>query len=471
MPKKLMKEKLNEESENLKLSRTKREKIRERGITLIALVVTIIILLILAGVTLNIALSDGGLFEKAKGGSEKYKQAQTNEEGLITDIEKEMDKYGSGNPSTVSPTPTEGTPTTIQDAKSKDYTFENTTTVTDGNGNKVVIPGKFHIASDSGITVQEGIVIEDSDGNQFVWIPVSNVNGGTDQNGANNEDNLITVEEGKTVEITLGRYTFAGSSEQTPGTPTLKQKGSDCGEDDANFVIDEYYKENTKVNGDNAKAKNLEAFVDSVNKNHGYYIARYEASFGSGSTEGDYKPLVQVSKSYDISMMDEDSNALWNFITQPVASKVSQNMYELGEDDEAKYVESDLVNSYAWDTAIVYIREMKEDNKNYANATSPNSSLENTGETGDEKCHIFDMAGNLIEWTTEYSTYTNVNVGVNFSCVFRGGSFQYSNWFTAYREDQKSTYEERYHRVPSTYVFEVALCVRRDVYKKNRNWL
>ena len=92
-------------------------------------------------------------------------------------------------------------------------------------------------------------------------------------------------------------------------------------------------------------------------------------------------------------------------------------MYKDG-DAEVNYVESDLVNSYAWDTAIVYIQAMDEKNKNYANATSPNSSLENTGKTGDEKCHIFDMAGNVMEWTTEYSTFYS-NLGY-FGCVLRG---------------------------------------------------
>ena len=65
-------------------------KMRERGITLIALVVTIIILLILAGVTLNIALSDNGLFSKAKKAAEEYKEAQSEEEDLINQFAKQM---------------------------------------------------------------------------------------------------------------------------------------------------------------------------------------------------------------------------------------------------------------------------------------------------------------------------------------------------------------------------------------------
>ena len=66
---------------------SKKKILKEKGITLIALVVTIIILLILAGVTLNIALSDGGLFSKTQEASDKYKQAQEDEELEIEKIE------------------------------------------------------------------------------------------------------------------------------------------------------------------------------------------------------------------------------------------------------------------------------------------------------------------------------------------------------------------------------------------------
>ena len=65
----------------------KKKSLQEKGITLIALVVTIIILLILAGVTLNIALSDRGLFSKTKEAADKYKQAQEDEELEIEKIE------------------------------------------------------------------------------------------------------------------------------------------------------------------------------------------------------------------------------------------------------------------------------------------------------------------------------------------------------------------------------------------------
>ena len=69
----------------------KKKSWQERGITLIALVVTIIILLILAGVTLNMALSQNGIFSKTQEAADKYKQAQEDEEFEIEKIEYAAD--------------------------------------------------------------------------------------------------------------------------------------------------------------------------------------------------------------------------------------------------------------------------------------------------------------------------------------------------------------------------------------------
>ena len=110
---------------------------------------------------------------------------------------------------------------------------------------------------------------------------------------------------------------------------------------------------------------------------------------------------------------------LWNRISKKSASKVSRQMYYGNS-----FVESDLCNSYAWDTTLLYIQLMG--NLNYANqGKGANTSLKNTGKTGDEKCKVFDMAGNLREWTTEYSTETSEGPGGTWyvSSVFRGGSY------------------------------------------------
>ena len=97
--------------------------------------------------------------------------------------------------------------------------------------------------------------------------------------------------------------------------------------------------------------------------------------------------------------------------------------------DSSVGVESDLVNSYAWDTAIVFIQEMG--NENYANKTSVNTEITNTGTTMDKVCNIYDMASNCDEWSTEYS----LERGNNYTnpCGFRGGYCRNSD-YTALRK-------------------------------------
>ena len=435
-------------------TKNKRNYLKQNGITLIALVVTIAVLLILAGVSLNAIFSENGIIKRAQDAQNKMDQATQNDLDSINELNNWIDgkTNGSsgGNTTGGGDTPTEKPLITDSSLTSNDRTTSESTTVIakDKKGNQVVVPGGFKISSASGESVQQGIVIEDKDGNQFVWVPVSNING--------DGSNKIVKDDGSEVEITLGRYTFATSS---PGTPTIKQKGSEydqttlaqatSGTLNTKYGVAEstYYfyelngsrpgKEKSDLTGTNTTAKNLKDFIEKTESNKGFYIARYEASYGSGYNSsgtdtatkfGNAKPLSKVSKANsDSSMNYNNSGTLWNYITQQQAALVSQNMYK-----NDKYVESDLINSYAWDTAIVYIQAMG--NSNYANADRENNTtLKNTGLTEDEKCKIFDMAGNTFEWTTEYSTSTTG--GYPSPCTCRGGSYYGSGFYTSRRDN------------------------------------
>ena len=57
-----------------------------KGITMVALVITVIILLILAGVTINIAIGDNGIISKMKNAIELYKQAQIREDKELENL-------------------------------------------------------------------------------------------------------------------------------------------------------------------------------------------------------------------------------------------------------------------------------------------------------------------------------------------------------------------------------------------------
>ena len=69
---------------------------KEKGITLIALVITIIILLILAGISIA-SLTGSGLFGRAKDAKQKSENGQEKENITLSEYENELDKYTSGS--------------------------------------------------------------------------------------------------------------------------------------------------------------------------------------------------------------------------------------------------------------------------------------------------------------------------------------------------------------------------------------
>ena len=69
-----------------------------KGITLIALIITIIVLLILAGVTLSLTLGERGIFRVAKDASKNYLNAQAEEQIGLNEFDKEVDKIIGNNP-------------------------------------------------------------------------------------------------------------------------------------------------------------------------------------------------------------------------------------------------------------------------------------------------------------------------------------------------------------------------------------
>ena len=74
-----------------------RKGLKEQGITLIALVVTIIVLLILAGVTIGVVTNGTGLFEKAKLATDEYNNKAQQEETELAKVANEIDNHIDSN--------------------------------------------------------------------------------------------------------------------------------------------------------------------------------------------------------------------------------------------------------------------------------------------------------------------------------------------------------------------------------------
>ena len=381
---------------------------QEKGITLIALVVTIVVLLILAGVSVNALFGNSGIIEKAKEAQNKMNQATQKDLDAINElnnwIDGKINGSSGGNTTGGNTTGGDDTSTTQKISTLVGKVVDKNTKAEDAYGNKITIPKGFKVLAKGTSTesasytysgnnipaVQDGIVIENgTDGNQFVWVPVG----------------TIKNKDGSTNTITLGRYSnFAKQN----GTYVPAQNANNCTQE---VTINTYFKElstfregNTATDStaQNATARNLAEFISTSLSNGGYYIARFEAS-GTAS---------KITSKYNQTVLGN--------ITQPNAAKVAREMYgEVKENNELVYA-SDLVNSYAWDTAIIFIQtySTETDASSYA-SQNKSTSFANTGKSNDKYCNIFDMSGNADEWTTEYSTYSSTR---DFNpCVYRGG--------------------------------------------------
>ena len=404
------------------------------GITLIALVVTIVVLLILAGITITFVLGENGIISMAKRAAEATNQAMQNEQEYLANVTEQLRNYlNGGSGGTTNPdNPPE--PTTGPNGKPLAETIttpDNTKNIDaeDRYGNKITIPAGFTVVPHSGEKpadkaeaewnaekieynyredhkpcVQDGIVIQDSEGNQFVWIPVGEI--------INNDGSKTTID--------LARYTFNigtydSNTETYNGTGKIVTKVTD------GSAIETYFLEElaSLTTYENSKAKEIEIFKSNSEAKGGYYLARYEAS---------KKIVNKADGETEEKVMSKANQDVWNNITEPNASSAAQAMYT-----NSSYT-SDLINSYSWDTAIVFIQTYGgAENSAYSKQNSKNTSLAKTGISKDKVCNIYNMASNTAEWTTE--TYTSASR----PCTARGGYYGVSKSYASARGAHSTT--------------------------------
>ena len=333
--------------------------IHESGITLIALVITIVLLIILSTITINFAVGNGSIIDKAQGATQIAEQGDINEQVVFN-------------------TSMEAWANIVDDPAEKAGIYKTTTKITDGLNNEITIPGGFRLADDSGTNVEDGIVIEDESGNQFVWIPVGEYN--------------VSTEISSTGKLTnnLARRTFtdSGASEVENGSEIVINSASSeefyfYGEENSNSIA------NYQIN----------SFIKSATNNKGFYIGRYEQGGNGQQCKAGLTPYVNVTRNQ--------------------AKILAETMYSGNY-----YVASELISSYAWDTALNFICQTNGEEYKLAKTTDSKygnigtNSLNATGQyrvdgiASDNYSNICDMLGNCFEWTTEYSSGNNASPAV-----------------------------------------------------------
>ena len=335
----------------------------KKGITLVALVVTIVVLIILAGITLTLVLGQNGIVNKAKEARDKTQADQLNTEIGMNSLYDEI--------ITATGEQAEGTTPPIATAIGKKLSDTDNIVIKDDEGNTVTIPAGFKVASDSPTKQEDGIVVEDKDGNQFVWIPVASIS------------NYVRTDYGSS-------FDNGGYSSYSETMPSDEQT--------------------------------------SVGKYKGYYIGRYEVGDATSTAN---KTLRASGASVTNAVSIKKGQAPYNYVTRDQANTLATGMKAA----EGYTATTKLCSSYAWDTAINFIQKTvanygtSSNQGNYNDTTftytditgatqtkaSSKSVLIPTGQTTPINS-IYDMGGNNWEWTTEASSVSGTPY------VFRGGS-------------------------------------------------
>lgn len=404
---------------------------KNKGVTLIALAVTIVVMLILAGVTISVLNGENGIVKQAQKAKEESKIKELKEkvridiagkrveningELRVSVLKEILDKYFDNVP-----VETQITSETKLKAKEEygkyemkisdidvgEITYETSYTIfKDVNGEQVPIPEGYIVSenSDENI-VNKGLVISDSRGNEYVWISCT-------VDSSSNKLQYKRTEWGVEKDGT-------DNSRAIKDELTLKD-------------IDVTYSKTDTDNGINEEISKeivaqINAEKESIKKYGGYYIGRYEVGKDNKTAviKAEQEPYVNIkwSKAYEL------------------AKGIG------GGEGATTY----LCSSYSWDTAINFIQNTT--GKNYATSIigfngnwksqevkdssgkviKPVNTAQrlNTGLTT-ALCNIYDMGGNVGEFTTE------LNPGTSETVVLRGG-FYYDNGPAGYRWDKYS---------------------------------
>ena len=401
-----------------------------KGITLVALVVTIVVLLILAGVSINLVLGDNGIIAKAKEAQSKSAEAIQNDLIGMNELAQQLEEQingSAGGSGAGTKVPAEAT------AETAPYFPDNTFTKKEG-------------------TIDTGLVIQDASGNEYVWVVVPKSLYNNTAYNSNNAKKPSSSTDYANIEYCLQQY-----------TATYRN---------VTGYYDVYYPDDKNVGwfADETAYNNLKnSMLKSVYENGGFYVGRYEAGIGTnrtseGPTNSDGKYTIEemptpVSKAdaypYTYVTRTQAQNLASNVNS---GTKTSSLMYGVQWDlvlafmskDTAKITSTDVLTtdsiaignyrdsefqlsqtgkyvtmsdwtfSSTWNLATAATANFVDSSRNkIAQYSNGSGILVTTGTSEKNKVmKIYDVAGNVDEWTLEKTSNTDS------PCATRGGNYR-----------------------------------------------
>ena len=354
---------------------------QERGITLIALVVTIVVLLILAGVSISLVLNNNGVISKAKDAKNQYAEAQTNEEKHFNEVSDWID------------------------TKVGDTTGGDSVTKIDG----VPIPDGYYYVGGTkakGLVISDDVVDKELDkdkedvrrdlaGNQWVWVPVET------------PSSLYTiVDAGVALSGSTGvkttKYTntiISGKTRGLPGSTDYREPDLVLGDAKTSYDYSNYAKAgfSSLANMAETMVSEYDEMIRSIEKYKGFYIGRYELTAngektGATQTIVNWYTLYANCKKWAKEGSKVKTRMIWGLQWDATCNWLSNS--------DPAY---SITDSSTWG--------------NYSNNTADgHGSEQNTGFSESWKANnIYDFAGNCYEFTQE--------AGYTDSRASRGGDY------------------------------------------------
>ena len=288
----------------------------------------------------------------------------------------------------------------------------------DKSGNIAIIPAGFAPTRIEGETeIDDGLVIIDYQGNEFVWVPVADINTmaketfGIDSNGRTNYQGKLYNFSGSGENITVSEFEHYGQGYNL----YFREPSLITGDANDSYAIldsvagsmydadSSYYHDilgyNSAIELGKAMQEEYNAMVESVNKYGGFYVGRYETSISETTVASvaEKAPIVRMNW-YKIYLYEHS-----NYENNPFYSSTS--------------VTSSMIWGSQWDAMLNWILIGSDKTKVFANTNGNHSgSIVNTGvTTTDVMNNIYDLEGNVAEWTQE-AWYDSLR-------MFRGGEF------------------------------------------------
>ena len=374
---------------------------RQKGITLIALVVTIVVLIILATVSILAVFGDNGIIARAQTAKGLDKNSKDKEENTLDDYTSYVGNYLDGNK---------------ENDGNKDpetgWDLDKVNKVTSEDNIVVPVPKGYTASTVSGEQeVSKGFVIkEGNDGgaiegiNEFVWIPVDELTDIYEEERNVSQLWSFGYFNGSfvtNVVKVVGNSSSPKNMYREPAVITDINTDSDCTSGDKYDAVSE----NLQEAGLSASAtasdfyKQLQnefgMMVKSVRRYGGFYIGRYET--GNLSTS---KAVIQKNNT-------------------DIGYQTWYKSYALSKNIKANdNVISSLIWGCQWDATLMWMRKSSDENvKKYptnstgkGNFSGTQGSKDKMIPTGSNNAYavnnIYDMVGNAWEWTLE-ATYAN----------------------------------------------------------------